>query len=317
MAKKINNGKDYFEDDDTNPLNFFDGGNGDDMMFGFTGMDRLYGANGDDLLDGGDDSDTLYGGRGDDTLIGGKGDDIFVIEKASGHDVITDFNKSYSDNQLITFDDLPEPEINDPIPNGYSGFNWNGNSLYFNGSKIQPETGYDYGTVSDNHVAFNSAGLSMVMESPTIEDDFNLSSGYFTSAWDEELEVIIEAFDNGQSQGTQTFYANNSEPVFIEFDESIFSSIDKIEITTPEGGRGHQVVIDDLAVSFDVPDDDRIDLSGANLWDLNENDIKDFEDLYIYENIDGDAVVQINDDNDITLLGVAAAELSADDFIFS
>jgi VCBS repeat-containing protein len=76
-----------------------DGGNGNDVMFGDDGDDILIGNNGDDNLTGGVGNDTLYGGRGNDILRGDnpslalKGKDIFVFDKASGADIILDFNK--------------------------------------------------------------------------------------------------------------------------------------------------------------------------------------------------------------------------------
>lgn len=67
-----------------------DGGN--DALFGGLGNDLLKGDAGHDELDGGAGDDLLKGGLGDDLLEGGAGEDIFVIEKESGADVITDFN---------------------------------------------------------------------------------------------------------------------------------------------------------------------------------------------------------------------------------
>lgn len=51
------------------------GGSGDDSLFGEAGADSLLGGEGDDLLDGGADADTLEGGDGDDRLRGGAGND--------------------------------------------------------------------------------------------------------------------------------------------------------------------------------------------------------------------------------------------------
>ena len=48
---------------------------GDDFYTALAGDDSIAGDAGDDTIDGGDGSDTLAGGNGDDTLLGGGGDD--------------------------------------------------------------------------------------------------------------------------------------------------------------------------------------------------------------------------------------------------
>lgn len=65
------------------------GGDGNDLITGFStadtldgglGNDTLYGADGNDLLIGGSGNDLLDGGTGNDTLIGGLGDDTYVVD---------------------------------------------------------------------------------------------------------------------------------------------------------------------------------------------------------------------------------------------
>lgn len=65
------------------------GGDGDDLLNGFStadtlnggaGNDTLFGAEGNDLLIGGAGNDVLNGGTGNDTLRGGLGDDTYVID---------------------------------------------------------------------------------------------------------------------------------------------------------------------------------------------------------------------------------------------
>ena len=58
----------------------FDGGPGDDIIFGDAG---------DNVIDAGAGDDRIDGGLGDDTLIGGEGADVFVVSE--GDDVIEDF----------------------------------------------------------------------------------------------------------------------------------------------------------------------------------------------------------------------------------
>ncbi|MBW4594282.1 MAG: VCBS repeat-containing protein [Brasilonema angustatum HA4187-MV1] len=79
-----------------------DGGNGDDTLLGGNGNDTLLGGNGDDLLVGGNGNDFLRGGNGDDILTGDAGADTFVLQKNSGVDIITDFNRSAGDKIGLT-----------------------------------------------------------------------------------------------------------------------------------------------------------------------------------------------------------------------
>jgi Ca2+-binding RTX toxin-like protein len=64
----------------------FEGGPGDDVVFGERGNDRLFGGAGDDKLFGGPGDDLLQGGPGDDLLIGGFGAD--TIDGEEGNDYV-------------------------------------------------------------------------------------------------------------------------------------------------------------------------------------------------------------------------------------
>jgi Ca2+-binding RTX toxin-like protein len=64
----------------------FDGGPGDDVVYGERGNDRLNGGEGNDRLYGGIGDDFLRGGAGDDRLAGGFGFD--VIDGDSGNDFV-------------------------------------------------------------------------------------------------------------------------------------------------------------------------------------------------------------------------------------
>jgi Ca2+-binding RTX toxin-like protein len=85
-----------------------------DIINGLGGDDTLYGDAGDDTLDGGAGIDNLYGQDGNDTLIGGIGNDYldgglgadtYVISKADGQDVISNYDTD-SSVDTIKFTDL-------------------------------------------------------------------------------------------------------------------------------------------------------------------------------------------------------------------
>ncbi len=70
----------------TNGLDYIDGGAGNDTLYGQDDDDTILGGSGDDSIDGGIDNDLLEGGDGTDTLLGGQGND--TIEGDAGNDSI-------------------------------------------------------------------------------------------------------------------------------------------------------------------------------------------------------------------------------------
>ncbi len=57
-------------------VTIYNGGNGNDTIYGGTGNDTINGGNGDDDLNGGTGQDVIDGGNGEDEIHGGDGDDI-------------------------------------------------------------------------------------------------------------------------------------------------------------------------------------------------------------------------------------------------
>ncbi len=64
-----------------------------------TGNVEMHGGPGNDLLRGGSGNDRLHGGPGNDRLSGGPGTDVFVFNRDSHYDTITDFER----HDLIQF----------------------------------------------------------------------------------------------------------------------------------------------------------------------------------------------------------------------
>ena len=85
-----------------------EGGIGDDLLKGNRGSDDLNGGNGNDTLRGGGGGDTLLGGAGDDILSGGGGADEFYF--VEGSDQITDFSRN-KDLLFISRDLLDDPTM--------------------------------------------------------------------------------------------------------------------------------------------------------------------------------------------------------------
>ena len=93
-------GNDTIDTGSGNDIVIYKGEGNDTITFG-AGNDVIWASSGKDTLNGGDGEDVLFGGKGIDTLIGGKGADTFEFEKASGNDVIKDYNKI--DGDLLRF----------------------------------------------------------------------------------------------------------------------------------------------------------------------------------------------------------------------
>jgi len=91
-----------------------------DTLIGGNGNDTLLGADGDDLLDGGAGNDELIGGScrdrltagtGNDSLMGGIGDDTYVIGKSGSRKLISEFDLTPGNRDLVTFQGIRSTEL--------------------------------------------------------------------------------------------------------------------------------------------------------------------------------------------------------------
>lgn len=94
---------------------------------------------------------------------------------------------SISSATVITFEDL-YTYSEEQIPNGYGGFSWNAMTQIrvVDGPKSHPGTGYAYGSVSWDMVAYNFFGQSPSEITHAGPGTFTFISAYFTSAWDSQ-----------------------------------------------------------------------------------------------------------------------------------
>ena len=94
------------------------GGHGNDVLDGGDGNDRLHGDHGNDLLIGGAGDDRLFGGRGSDILDAGTGDDI--LHGNRGDDLLR--GREGNDRLFGGWgDDIVEGGIGDDLLGGYKG----------------------------------------------------------------------------------------------------------------------------------------------------------------------------------------------------
>lgn len=311
MAQPKLDGKSTITGTDGNDV--LDGGDGKDILYGLASNDILRGGNGEDELFGGHGDDWLDGGRGDDTLTGGGGADRFALTKAGGSDIALDFSGPATTTELTTvsFDDVPGKSpstTNNVIPNGYAGLNWD--NIYVVHQTFFPGSGYVNGTTSGEWVAFN--GFAQI---GTIDNalDFNVVKGNFTAAWNNDLNVIASAWDDGVVVGTKTFSIDTTEPTEVVFD---FTSIDKITFEAFNGINGNpslakNFAMDDLVIGREVVvPGDAIALVGGTAGDIAAAVAG------VTANGAGDAVVNYAG-ADMTLVGIAPNAVTADYFVIA
>ena len=82
--------------------NLFAGTANNDVLRGTTAADTLTGGAGDDNLNGAVGNDTLIGGSGNDVLNGGAGNDTYVFGRGSGLDVISDYDSTARNTDVLS-----------------------------------------------------------------------------------------------------------------------------------------------------------------------------------------------------------------------
>ncbi|BAZ65488.1 MAG: PEP-CTERM sorting domain-containing protein [Pelatocladus maniniholoensis HA4357-MV3] len=146
----------------------------------------------------------------------------------------------------VTFDDLSGSQ--NTIDNGYAGLNWE-NFYHLDTTSFVP-SGYVNGTVSPKNVAYNGFGEPAVIS--TVDNIFDFNSTYLTSAWNDDLTVLVEGYTGGISgdkKYSQTVVVNTKTPTLFTFD---FLGIDSLKFTSSGGnnagynGSGTHFAIDNF-----------------------------------------------------------------------
>jgi hypothetical protein len=150
---------------------------------------------------------------------------------------------------LITFDDLPGGLS--VIPNGYNGLDWANFAALDATTQPYPNTGYFPAIVSPNNVAFNGSG------DPALISDgaFDLNSGYFTAAWNDDLQLQVIGSLMGNPLYDMTFTLSATAPTLINLNYLGIDSVQFISFGgTPhpeyiEFGGGTQFALDNLVIN--------------------------------------------------------------------
>jgi len=147
----------------------------------------------------------------------------------------------------LGFDDLPG--------NSFAAVG-NYNGLHFDVFLVQsylggPPSGYQNGTISPGNIIFNGGGIAATISSA---HDFNLSSAWLTSAWNDGQTLDVVGSLNGTQVFTQSFGLNAVTPLLALFNTARIDSV----VFSAHGGTRHgygggpsnHFVIDDLSFGF-------------------------------------------------------------------
>ena len=162
---------------------------------------------------------------------------------------------------LLTFDDIPNAD-NTELFDGYAGFNWD--QFYAKQTSLSPNSGYANGTVSSPNVAFNWFANPATISSAT---PFDLTSGYFTAAWNDGLTVVAIGYLGAVQVAAHTFVIDTSGPTLEVLN---FLGVDSVTFTSSGGvhnpnftGEGTHFALDNLLINGSaVPEPSTFFMSG-------------------------------------------------------
>jgi hypothetical protein len=166
-----------------------------------------------------------------------------------GAAVVVAMTASSGHADLITFDDLPSPALDVPIPNGYHGLNWS-NFDYLTAS-LTSHNGYQNAVVSSDNVAFNAGGTLAVASA----DPFSVTSMYLTGAWNNGLNVTLSGYNGATLLDTTTVVVNTSGPTLVTLDWANLTALDFSSSGGTENpayvgfGSGTQFALDNLLIT--------------------------------------------------------------------
>ena len=152
---------------------------------------------------------------------------------------------------VINFDDLDTALSYTEVPSGYNSYNWN-NFFALNGnSSTYINSGYHVGIVSQANVAFNANGNPAYISKSNF---FNLHSGYFTAAWNNDLQLTVTGFadEGGTNQKyISTYTLQTTAPSKITFNWTgirrvLFSSSGGVD--AGYSGSGTHFALDNLSI---------------------------------------------------------------------
>jgi hypothetical protein len=152
----------------------------------------------------------------------------------------------------LTFDTpLNDPPTTDFL-DGYGGFDWNNFGRMLSLS-WPPGFGYRNGMVSFPHVIYNLFGDPAEISRSSL---FTFNSAYFTGAFNNDLNILVEGFQAGTPLFSQTIVVDVTAPTLFNFN---WSGIDGLRFTSfggvpgaPFGFGGNHFVMDNFTFNESV-----------------------------------------------------------------
>jgi len=285
------------------------GGSGVDGLWGGFGNDTIFGGGGNDNLHGEDGDDRLDGGAGADRMSGGNGSDTFVVDNLG--DTVTelwgdgaiDTVESWIDGYTLVgaVENLTLMGTSDLSANG----NHLGNYIYGNSGNNVIDGGSDWNHIfggAGNDTLFSGTGNGVLNGE---EGNDILYGGAGVDGLDGGLgdDVLYGGAGDDNlwgSEGNDTFYSGSG-------DDTIGMALVGDDLLVFVNGDGNDTI---LGFDAGVGSVDTIDGSAFGYADFAAlmNNVDDL-------NGTSDVVIHFDIDDSVTLIGVLAADLSADDFL--
>ena len=148
---------------------------------------------------------------------------------------------------IITFEKIAGDDEQTEIPDGYRHLNWD--NFFAVDDDIYPGSGFvkviHSGEASARSFALRKPAF---FSSPDSDDDFDLNSGFFASAFATGLEVKVFGYDDGERVATK-FLVLDVEQEFVTFGRK-FDDIDEVKITARSDDGNTFFGVDDLFIDF-------------------------------------------------------------------
>ncbi|MEM7553880.1 MAG: PEP-CTERM sorting domain-containing protein [Cyanobacteria bacterium P01_A01_bin.84] len=150
---------------------------------------------------------------------------------------------------VLTFDDIEPVETYGRVPDNYGGLNWD--NFGFVNSSFHPGSGYDRGVASGKYTAFNwRSGIAKVSG-----NGFDFNSASFASAWNNNLNILVEGFAGDGIKYSTTVIVNPDAPSSFDFnyqdiDRLVFTSSGGIDANPSDKDSGSHFALDNFTFDF-------------------------------------------------------------------